>query len=221
MKCDNAVDLIVDSLMDSLDEDQRQALSAHVQSCPSCAAEAARMKGIWQGLGELSVPAASPQAAFDFGRRVLAMRRRPRIAQPMLAAAAVGLLMIGGVSGFMIRGGETPPDPPSAQASAFLFLVRGEVSDETLRGEDLVAEYRSWAASLADQGRLLGSNKLMDEPGRWISGSAAGDSRTQSDVGGYFLVNAASYSEAVAIAGSSPHVRYGGTFEIRQIDPLN
>jgi hypothetical protein len=83
-----------------------------------------------------------------------------------------------------------------------------------------VREYRDWALSLADEGRLAGANKLINEPGRWLSGSTA-DSRTTSDIQGYFLVQASGYGEALEIAAASPHVRYGGTFEIRQIDPVN
>jgi hypothetical protein len=101
------------------------------------------------------------------------------------------------------------------------LLVRGEEPQGAAQGEVLVQEYRDWASSLAADGRLMGANKLTDEPGRWISGSPAGDPRTQSDVSGYFLVNASSYTEATEIAGSSPHIRYGGTFEIRQVDPVN
>lgn len=88
-------------------------------------------------------------------------------------------------------------------------------------GDTLVQEYRAWAASLANEGRLVGANKLTDEPGRWISAFAAVETRTGSDVSGYFLVSASGYEEAMEIARSSPHIKYGGTFEIRQIDPVN
>jgi len=220
MKCENAVDLIVDSLMDSLDDHQQQELAAHIQSCPSCAVEAEKMKDLWEGLGELRVPMPSSQAAFALGRRVSAGRSRYRWAPPLQAAAAAALLLLGGVGGFLARGSGSPPGSASTDTS-FLLLVRGEEPQGAVQGEALVQEYQAWAASLASDGRLVGANKLMDEPGRWVSGAAARDPRTQSDVSGYFVVNAASYGEAIEIARSSPHIRYGGTFEIREIDPLN
>jgi hypothetical protein len=221
MKCENAVDLIVDSLMDTLDDEEQQALSAHLQACAACRAEAEKMKALWDGLGELRVPAARPQAAFEFGRRLSTVRSRRPLAPPLQAAAAMALFVIGGAVGFMVGGSGAPPGPPSADSSTFLLLVRGEEPQGAAQGEVLVQEYRDWASSLAADGRLMGANKLTDEPGRWISGSPAGDPRTQSDVSGYFLVNASSYTEATEIAGSSPHIRYGGTFEIRQVDPVN
>ncbi len=39
-------------------------------------------------------------------------------------------------------------------------------------------------------------------------------------IGGYYIVNAASYDEAVELAKLGPHLRYHGRIEIRQIDPL-
>ncbi len=78
-----------------------------------------------------------------------------------------------------------------------------------------------WAQALAVEGRLLGGEKLTDEPGRWVSGAPVADERVRSDVSGYFVIRAPSYDEAVDLAMASPHVRYGGVFEIRQIDAVN
>ena len=81
-----------------------------------------------------------------------------------------------------------------------------------------MSEYRDWAQSLANGGVLVDANKLADEPGRWVSGLPSGDSRERSDVSGYFVISAADYGEAERIAMGSPHIGFGGTFEIRQID---
>jgi hypothetical protein len=222
MKCENAVDLIVDSLMDSLDDEQRKELSAHIQSCESCAAEAEKMTATWKELGELTVPRPAPQAAFEFGRRLTAQRSRHRYAPLLRLAASIALVLLGAAGGsFLARSGEAPPGAPPGGGTTFPLPVRGDQPDDQVPGERLVQEYRDWALSLAGEGRLAGANKLTDEPGRWLSGSAAGDDRTRSDIQGYFLVNASSYSEALRIAEASPHIRYGGTFEIRQIDPTD
>lgn len=221
MKCEHVVDLIVDSLMDTLDDGQRRDLTAHIASCKSCAAEAERMGALWSGLGELSLPPAAPHAAVAFGRRLATLRRQRRYAPVLSTAAGIVLLLIGGAGGYLLRGDGSPPSVPAMGASAFLFLVRGEEPQAVVSEDSLVGEYRAWASSLAQEGRLVGANKLMDEPGRWISAATAGETRTRSDVSGYFLISAAGYNEAVEIARSSPHIRYGGTFEIRQVDPVN
>lgn len=221
MKCEHAVDLIVDSLLDELDDGERRELELHIQSCESCAAEAERMGALWKGLGELSVPPAAPHAAVVLGRRLATARRQYRYAPLLRAAAAVVLILLGGAGGYLLRGDGAPRSVPAIGASTFLLLVRGEEPQGPVTGDSLVREYQGWASSLAHQGRLMGANKLMDEPGRWISAPTAGETRTRSDVSGYFLVSASGYDEAVEIAGSSPHIRYGGTFEIREVEPVN
>ena len=37
-------------------------------------------------------------------------------------------------------------------------------------------------------------------------------------LGGFFIIAAASYDEAVEIAKTSPHVKYGASTHVRQID---
>ena len=130
----------------------------------------------------------------------------------------MALLLVGGAGGFLARGPVGGPGP--APESAYLFLVRGEEPDEAVPEEALVREYGAWARELAGRGKLLGGDKLADEPGRWVSGTGE-DARTGSDVSGYFVIAASDYAEAIEIANGSPHIRYGGTFEIRQIDPVS
>jgi hypothetical protein len=214
MKCEHAIDLIIDSLLDALDEKQRNDLDVHVQSCKTCAAEAERIGALWRGLGQLGLSPAAGQAAGGPGRRMATARWNDRYGPFLRAAAGVALVLLGGAGGYLLRGDGSPPRLPTMGASTFLFLVRGEEPQGPVTGQ-------AWAASLAREGHLVGANKLMDEPGRWISASAAGETRTRSDVSGYFVVSAAGYDEAIEIALASPHIKYGGTFEIRQVDPLN
>jgi hypothetical protein len=207
MTCDHAVDLIVDSLLDRLDAEQRRELDAHLASCASCAAEAERMSEMWEGLGRLPAPEPASGAALELGRRLAAER------------AAIALLLLGAAGGYGLRGGG-PEAVTSSDATTFMLLVRGdERMQAPVSGDALVREYMDWASSLRERGRLVGANKLMDEPGRWVS-TAAAETRLASDVSGYFLITAADYDEAIRIAEDSPHIRYGGTFEIRRVDPL-
>jgi hypothetical protein len=221
MKCENAVDLIIDSLLDALDDEQRDDLEAHLKTCESCAAEFERIAALWNGLAQLRpLPAAARPTAGPASRAATA-RWYDRYAPALRAAAAIALIVLGGAGGFLLRGEGSPAAPAPADASTFLFLVRGEEPQGPLTGSQLVEEYRAWAVSLAQEGRLVGANKLTDEPGRWVADFAAAETRTWSDVSGYFVISASGYDEAIAIAEASPHIRYGGTFEIRQVDPVN
>ncbi len=230
MRCDDAVDRIVDSLMDSLDAGQRRELEAHLAACPSCAAEAEALRNMWEGLGRLTAPAPTSRAAVALGRRLGGERPAARRAPWLRSAAAVALLLLGAAAGYALRGGGAPvnerggPGDDSAArtgvAPTFALFVRGDTPRAPVAGPDLVREYARWAATLAEEGRLVGGNKLTDEPGRWVS-SAAAETRTRSDLTGYFLITAADYDEAVRVAETSPHIAYGGTFEIRQVDRVD
>jgi hypothetical protein len=200
MTCERSVDLIIDALMDSLDDEEKERLEAHLRSCPSCAAEARALRWTWDGLGRLEAPAATAPGAP--GRGPLAASGPRTSSIWFRAAAAIALLLVGGAGGFWVRGSPELDGPPVQ--SEFLFLVRGDAPAATVPEETLIREYGAWATALAGDGRLLGGEKLTD-----------------ADVSGFFVVAADDYREAVEIADRSPHVRYGGTFEIRQIDHVN
>ncbi len=92
----------------------------------------------------------------------------------------------------------------------------------------VVGEYSAWRERLAGQGRLAGGNKLKDEGGRWLTGQNGRVrvvdgpfSEAKEVIGGYFMIEAADYDEAVAISRECPHLRYGGRIELREVDPIH
>lgn len=143
---------------------------------------------------------------------------------------------------------EAPTGPSGSATREFLLLLHDSeatVEAQARVGVDsLVAEYAAWAGRLAEAGRLVSAEKLADDGGRWLraapdaeadpadrpaivaardpTGAAGGDplptGATTGVVSGFFLVRAASYEEALALAGESPHLRYGGAIEVREID---
>jgi len=100
------------------------------------------------------------------------------------------------------------------------------LSEEELQA--VVGEYRAWGQKMASEGSLVLGHKLTSEGGRHIArrGSEVlvtdGPFAEAKEVlGGYFVVTAASYDEAVEIAKSGPHLRYHGRIEVRKIDTLD
>ena len=91
-----------------------------------------------------------------------------------------------------------------------------------------IERYRAWSESLQDSGHYVASDKLTDGEGRVLRKPGGGTVRvvdgpyaeTKEVIGGYYSVRAASYDEAVEIARDSPHLDYGGTVEIREIDTM-
>lgn len=89
----------------------------------------------------------------------------------------------------------------------------------------IVERYIAWAGKLAQEGKLVSSNKLEDGTGRTIR--AVNGKTVVTDgpytegrevTGGYFLIEAATYDDAVGIASSCPHTEFG-VVEVRQVEP--
>ncbi len=217
MKCDVATDLIIDSLMDDLGADESEQFREHLASCKGCAEEATRMRALWRSMGQLGAIPVDPAASVEFGRR-LERRTRRRWTTARIAAAMVGLLVTGAVLGrFTVGGGADGSGEPATPE--FLLLIRGNEPNQLLPEAQLTQEYRAWAEELAGSGALVAAEKLIDDEGRWLDAAERpADDLQSSVVGGFFLIRAAGYDEAVAIARLSPHIRYGGTIEVRAID---
>jgi hypothetical protein len=204
--------------MDELGVHDSEQLQQHLASCSSCADEAARMRTLWNTMGRLGSATANPAASVEFGR-LLERRRRSRWwSHAKIAAAVVGLLAAGAALGRFVPGGG-PDFGVAPETTEFMLLIRGNEPSRILPEAQLTQEYRAWAEQLAGNGTLVAAEKLVDDEGRWLNAAEPqSENRETSIVGGFFIIRAAGYEEAVDIAGQSPHVRYGGTIEVRAID---
>ncbi|MCO6509849.1 MAG: hypothetical protein J5I65_03580 [Aridibacter famidurans] len=100
---------------------------------------------------------------------------------------------------------------------------QGDLSPEEIQG--IIAEYVAWRDKIAEQGRLLGGEKLADDDGRHlvlddgaIRVTDGPYTEAKEVLGGYFAIKAADYDEAVEISKDCPHLKYGGRIELRKID---
>lgn len=158
----------------------------------------------------------------------------------MAAAAAAAFALgwgLGGTRGAAPKETAMPGNTPAAATTAaqapaattqFAFLLledeRYEVPTDAAAMDERVREYGNWARSLAESGRFVDGAKLSDD-GRLLrrSGGAydVADGTARGTLGvlaGYFLVGAESYDEALRLAEGCPHVKYGGTVEVRRIE---
>ncbi len=92
--------------------------------------------------------------------------------------------------------------------------------------QKIIQKYVAWRQKLTDQKLLVGSHKLMDEPGKVLRGKSqvritdGPYSETKEVLGGYFLIEAPDYAAACEQARSCPSLEYGGTIEVREVDPM-
>jgi hypothetical protein len=101
-----------------------------------------------------------------------------------------------------------------------------DVSPEQMQA--VIQEYTAWREQLVADNRLSGANKLKDEGGRWLTAGNGATrvidgpySEAKEVVGGYFIIEAVDYDEAVKISSDCPHLRYGGRIELREIDAIH
>jgi hypothetical protein len=91
----------------------------------------------------------------------------------------------------------------------------------------IIERYKNWSGALAAKGHLRGGNKLQDGTGRTVRAVNGATSITDGPytegkevIGGYFLLEAASYDEAAALSKDCPHLDFG-VIEIREIQPTS
>jgi YCII-related domain len=146
----------------------------------------------------------SETQAAALAARLIPRRRTRRVAEIALAAALAGVAFL---SGRMTAGGGTPP----ALEPNYVLLVHDDLPphDEAKTH----AEYAAWARDLAVRGRLAGGEELGKAP---VVLAARGTGEA-SRIGGYFLLTARDDAEAQAIARDCPHLKHGGTLELRKV----
>lgn len=117
------------------------------------------------------------------------------------------------------------PAQPGQDHRPLFALFLYEQQGRFVNAPGQVQEYSAWIRNLRGPGRLAGGEKLK-ENGRTLQleqGRLQVEERPlhirELRISGYFLVQAASYEEALQIAATCPHLKYGGVIEIRQIEP--
>jgi hypothetical protein len=90
--------------------------------------------------------------------------------------------------------------------------------------QKIIERYKAWADRMRREGRLAGGEKLADGAGRVLKRSGAKVhvtdgpfAETKDVIGGYFLLTAASFEEAVELSRDCPHLDFGA-IEIREIE---
>jgi len=90
-----------------------------------------------------------------------------------------------------------------------------------------LAKYMAWGEKLRKNGWHVDSNKLTDGAGRVLRGKGGQPRVTDGPftegkevLGGYYTIKADSYEQAIERVRDCPHLEYGGTAEIREVEVI-
>lgn len=101
-----------------------------------------------------------------------------------------------------------------------------EITPEMIQG--IIQKYNDWMAKITESGHLVSLNKLKDDLGRNMTGF--GDKQVVTDgpyaetkevIGGYWIIQAADYDEAVRVASTCPTLEFGGRLEVREVEDMS
>jgi hypothetical protein len=164
-----------------------------------------------------------------------------RISKTAAAAIIVAAAFAGGFA--MGSRGETATTPaevattmPATDANQYMLLMYTRVDPSQVASADapaeepmseeayhaIIHEYRQWALDREKEGRLVSAEKLADDTrvmtGRGDQTTIATSANSDRALGGYFLITAPSLDDAIALAKTHPHLKYGGEVEVRPIE---
>ncbi len=114
----------------------------------------------------------------------------------------------------------------------FLLLLHqkpgrfGNLSPEEI--QKILGSYIAWREALIKRNKMRAGEKLTDDGGRHLrtqggklSVTDGPYSESQEILGGFFMIEAADYEEAVEIARTCPHQGEGRWIEVRQVDAVH
>jgi len=108
-----------------------------------------------------------------------------------------------------------------------LFLYDDPTGWAKLSPEEMqkaLEKYIAWGQKATSGGYLRGSHRLAEDVGKVMRGRKVTDgpySETKEILGGYYLIEATSYDQAVERSKDHPHLEYDGTIEVRQLHPMH
>ncbi len=104
----------------------------------------------------------------------------------------------------------------------FMYLFRGGLQSESPEEmQKHMQKWFAWIEELKKKGKYL-SGEPLNPGGKTVSGpkkSVTDGPFTEGKevIGGFFIVNAKSYDDAVEMAKDCPDFNYGGTVEVREV----
>jgi len=107
-----------------------------------------------------------------------------------------------------------------------MLIFHGGMDPQKSSPEDLQAnmgKWMAWVERLNKEGRYVSGEPLLPG-GKLVSAKSVTDgpyTEGKEVVGGYFIINAADYDDAVKVCADYPDFEHGGTVQVRQVMKLD
>jgi hypothetical protein len=111
----------------------------------------------------------------------------------------------------------------------YMFVFRGAGDMSDMSPEEMQQSFQKWMAWISGmkaKGQYLAGDPLEDAPAKVVRGPRGAKvsdgpfAEAKEVVGGYMLIAAKSFAEAVRISKDCPGLARGGCVEIRQVMPI-
>ena len=127
------------------------------------------------------------------------------------------LKIIGGIAASLLLflAGYQLGQPAATSGNQYMLLLHEKEGTIPPNQVEIVFEYATWMLGLIAQGHSMTGSEL-NPGGKWVG--TRDYAREEDIISGYFMVEAGSLEEAAKISETSPHLKYGGSIEIREIN---
>lgn len=141
----------------------------------------------------------------------LIRKNREWVSWVLKIAASVALLAAGIFIGKIIY------RPMEAQSQFNYMLVLYEDGRfKPSNPEEMFAEYSIWMTGIEEQGVTIDGQEMKSTSLFLESDGSHEAADNERRVGGYFVIKANSMDQALKIARDSPHLKYGGSIEVKE-----
>jgi anti-sigma factor RsiW len=202
-----------------LPPERARAVAAEVARDPALAAELEALRSLRDDARALrDAESAAPDLWPGIAARLGAGAARPQRRAVRLAAALLGMALLGFGAGWAVFAPRAGAPPQGERFALFLHSTPElEHAHDGAQERAVIARYAGWAQQMHARGALELGDKLRDAEG-WELRSGAEQPRTGSDgISGLFILRAPDYDAARALARTCPHVARGGMVELRRI----
>lgn len=109
----------------------------------------------------------------------------------------------------------------------YLFVYRTDY-DNMQQGtpaqqESNMKKWMDWLGSIAAQNKLVSKGSRLQNTGKVLKSDVVTNgpfTEIKESIGGFSIIKATSYDDAVEVAKGCPILQAGGNVEVREIDPM-